>query len=92
MIALRGLVAGAFGLLGAFLPLILKTPAGLSPAASGITLSIAGLFWAAGSNIASRRYVQAHSTELRRSRIGLALIGVSGTGVLAYLRDTARTP
>ncbi len=85
VVALRGLVAAAFGLLGAFLPLILQATRGMSPAASGVTLGVTGLCWAIGSNLASRNWSQVRLSAAQRVRIGLGCIVIGGIGVLAFV-------
>jgi MFS family permease len=49
VIALRGLAAGAFFGAEAFVPLMMTTERGLSPALAGSALTIGALGWAAGS-------------------------------------------
>ena len=85
VIALRGLLAAAFGLVGAYLPLMLTTVHGLRPAAAGISLTVTGLFWAAGSQIHGLGAVQRHVEPVRRLRIGFSLIaiGVFGPALLS---------
>ena len=85
VIALRGLLAAAFGLVGAYLPLMLTTVHGLRPAAAGISLTVTGVFWAAGSQIHGLGAVQRHVEPVRRLRIGFSLIavGVFGPALLS---------
>ena len=85
VIALRGLLATAFGLVGAYLPLMLTTVHGLRPAAAGVSLTVTGLFWAAGSQIHGLVAVQRHVEPVRRLRIGFSLIaiGVFGPALLS---------
>ena len=85
VIALRGLVAAAFGLVGAFIPLMLTTVHGFRPATAGISLTVTGLFWALGSQVHGLSRVQASVPPVRRLRIGFGLIaaGVAGPALLS---------
>ena len=85
VIALRGLLATAFGLVGAYLPLMLTAVHGLRPAAAGVSLTVTGLFWAAGSQIHGLVAVQRHVEPVHRLRIGFSLIaiGVFGPALLS---------
>lgn len=74
IVALRGLVATAFGASGAFLPLMLSAVHGYGPTAAGLSLTVTGLCWAAGSQLHGLRVVQARSTAPLRLRVGFALI------------------
>ena len=80
VIALRGLLAAAFGLVGAYLPLMLTTVHGLRPAAAGVSLTVTGLFWAAGSQIHGLDAVQRHVEPIRRLRIGFSLVAIGVFG------------
>ena len=79
VIALRGLLAAAFGLVGAFIPLMLTAIHGFRPAAAGISLTVTGVFWAAGSQIHGLDAVQRRVSAVRRLQVGFSLIA---TGVL----------
>jgi MFS family permease len=85
VIALRGLLAAAFGLVGAFIPLMLTAVHGFRPSAAGVSLTVTGLFWAAGSQIHSLDAVQRHVSPVRRLQIGFSLIaaGVLGPALLS---------
>ena len=85
VIALRGLVAAAFGLVGAFLPLMLTTVHGFRPATAGVSLTVTGLFWALGSQVHGLSWVQRHVPPVSRLRIGFGLIaaGVAGPALLS---------
>jgi hypothetical protein len=54
IVALRAAVSAAFMGVGGFLPLLLSTLHGFSPAAAGVSLSITGVMWSAGSTVQSR--------------------------------------
>lgn len=77
VIALRGLLAAAFGCAEAFLPLMLQQAAGWSLAQAGIALSAGAVMWSAGSALQARLQAPAH----RRRGLQLGLAGVA-TGTL----------
>ncbi|WP_169787649.1 MFS transporter [Luteipulveratus mongoliensis] len=83
--ASRGLAAAAFGTAGSFLPLMLTTTRGLSPALAGITLTLTGVFWATGSFVHSLDVVQARLAPTLRLRIGFGAIttGLIGPALIA---------
>jgi hypothetical protein len=85
VIALRGVVAAAFGLVGAFIPLMLTTVHGFTPTTAGVSLTITGLFWSAGSQIHGLSWVQRTVPPVQRLRIGFGLIaaGVAGPALLS---------
>jgi len=85
LIAVGAFTAAAFNTPGAFLPLMLTTVHGLSPAGAGLSLTLTGLFWAAGSNLAARPVVRARTSPAGRIRVAHALIaaGVTGTVLLS---------
>ena len=74
LVALRGLVAAAFGTAGSLLPLMLATVHGLGPAAAGASLTVTGLCWAAGSQLHGLDAVQRRVPAVRRLQVGFALI------------------
>lgn len=80
LVALRGLVAAAFGTAGSLLPLMLTTIHGLGPAAAGASLTVTGLSWAAGSQLHGLDVVQRRVPAVRRLAIGFALITVGVLG------------
>ncbi|WP_161988604.1 MFS transporter [Pedococcus bigeumensis] len=80
LVALRGLVAAAFGTAGSLLPLMLTTIHGLGPAAAGISLTVTGLCWAAGSQVHGLDAVQRRVSPVRRLQIGFGLIAVGVLG------------
>lgn len=80
VVALRSLLAAAFSMVGTFLPLMLTTVHGLRPSLAGISLSITGLSWAAGSQVHGLNAVQASVPPVARLRIGFALIGAGALG------------
>ncbi len=85
VIALRGLLAAAFGLVGTFIPLMLTTVHGFRPATAGISLTVTGIFWALGSQVHGLSWVQRSLSPVRRLRIGFGLIaaGVAGPALLS---------
>jgi MFS family permease len=81
VVALRGLSSAAFAGIGAFLPLLLTLLHDFGPRLAGISLSVTGTMWAAGS------FLQGHNTRFPRVtvlRAGLALMtaGLGGTFLL----------
>ncbi|KRE54640.1 MFS transporter [Phycicoccus sp. Soil748] len=80
LVALRGLVAAAFGTAGSLLPLMLSTVHGLGPAAAGTSLTVTGLCWAAGSQLHGLDVVQRRVRAVRRLQLGFALITVGVLG------------
>lgn len=79
----RGLVAAAFGTAGAFLPLMLITLHDLSPAAAGITLTLTGVCWAAGSMLHGVNAVQDRFAPAVRLRAGFAAITIGLLGPMS---------
>lgn len=82
VVATRALSNAAFGGAGAFLPLLLTLLHGFSPTRAGVTLSITGVAWAAGS------WVQGRGDDVPRATwllAGMTLmsIGLAGTALLA---------
>lgn len=80
LVALRGLVAAAFGTAGSLLPLMLTTIHGLGPAAAGASLTVTGLTWAAGSQLHGLDVVQRRVPAVRRLAVGFGLITVGVLG------------
>ncbi|WP_353951403.1 MFS transporter [Knoellia sp. S7-12] len=80
VVALRTLLVIAFGGIGGYLPLMLDVTHDVGPALAGISLSVTGVFWAAGSAIHSLDAVQRRLDAAARVRLGLALIAVGGIG------------
>ncbi|SDP48293.1 Major Facilitator Superfamily protein [Pedococcus dokdonensis] len=80
LVALRGLVAAAFGTAGSLLPLMLTTTHGLGPAAAGASLTVTGLSWAAGSQLHGLDVVQRRVSAVRRLAVGFGLITVGVLG------------
>ena len=80
LVALRGLVAAAFGTAGSLLPLMLTTIHGLGPAAAGASLTVTGLCWAAGSQVHGLDAVQRRVSPVRRLQVGFGLIAVGLLG------------
>jgi MFS family permease len=80
LVALRGLVAAAFGTAASLLPLMLTTVHDLGPAAAGTSLTVTGLCWAAGSQLHGLDVVQRRVGAVRRLQVGFALITVGVLG------------
>jgi len=82
VVALRTLLVVAFGGIGGYLPLMLDVTHDVGPALAGISLSVTGVFWAAGSAIHGLDAVQHRLDAAARVRLGLALIALGGVGPL----------
>lgn len=54
VVAMRGLIAGAFGIAEVFIPLLLTDARGLGPTAAGLALSVGSLAWFIGAWLAGR--------------------------------------
>jgi MFS family permease len=80
LVALRGLVAAAFGTAASLLPLMLTTVHHLGPAAAGTSLTVTGLCWAAGSQAHGLDVVQRRVGAVRRLQVGFAFITVGLLG------------
>jgi MFS family permease len=80
VVALRTLLVIAFGGIGGYLPLMLDVTHDVGPALAGISLSVTGVFWAAGSAIHSLDAVQRRFDAAARVRLGLSLIAIGGIG------------
>lgn len=87
----RGLLGAAFGTVGGLLPLMLTEVHGYGPTAAGVSLTITGLFWAAGSQVQGLRAVQRHTSAVTRLRTGFALLtaGLVGPVLLSLDRVPA---
>jgi MFS family permease len=82
---LRGLLGAAFGATGGLIPLMLTEVHGYGPAQAGVSLTITGLFWAAGSQVQGLAVTQRRTSVVTRLRTGFVLltIGVAGPALLA---------
>ncbi|MEO7069945.1 MAG: MFS transporter [Nostocoides sp.] len=78
------LVAVAFQALGAYLPLLMAAVHHVGPTLTGISLSVTGLFWALGSNIASRDAVRGRFTPGRVVGLGMVVMAIGSAGPLLY--------
>jgi hypothetical protein len=85
--ALRGLLGAAFGTAGGLLPLLLTELHGYGPTAAGVSLTITGVFWAAGSQLQGLRAVQARASVVTLLRTGFALITVGLVGPVLLALD-----
>ncbi|MBO1756314.1 MFS transporter [Allobranchiibius sp. CTAmp26] len=85
VVALRALTNAGFGMSGGFLPLTLTRVRGFGPATTGVTLTITGVCWAAGSWLHGRDVVQAQTSPTLRLRAGFVAfaVGLAGTVGLA---------
>ena len=80
VVAMNGLIGTAFGLGSAFIPLMLVAVLGVRPIWAGASLTVTGVFWAAGSFVQSLAVVQRNTTAASRLRIGSLLIAVGTLG------------
>lgn len=80
VVALSGLLGVAFTLVDAFIPLMLTTVHHVRPAWAGVSLSVTGLLWAAGSWVQSLDVVQTRTTAPQRLRVGFVLIALGASG------------
>lgn len=87
VVALRTLLVVAFGGIGGYLPLMLDVTHDVGPALAGVSLSVTGVFWAAGSAISSLDAVQRRLDAAGRVRLGLALIVVGAVGPVLLSLD-----
>lgn len=83
VVALRGLLSASFMGVGAFLPLILTVIRHHGPLTAGISLSITGATWTAGSALQSRWPTK----PLALLRVGFALVtlGLAATSLIVWL-------
>ncbi|WP_169743117.1 MFS transporter [Knoellia subterranea] len=87
VVALRTLLVIAFGGIGGYLPLMLDVTHDVGPALAGISLSVTGVFWAAGSAIHGLDPVQRRLDAAARVRLGLTLIALGGVGPVLLSLD-----
>lgn len=93
VIACRGLVAGAFMAVDAYVPLTLTTVHGYSPTAAGVPLMIGAIGWSLGSWLQGRlthqpraRMLRLGFTGLTIAALGMSLLTVGAVpGWVAYL-------
>ena len=90
VIALRGLLAGAYFGIEAFVPLMLVQERGMSATAAGLSLTGAAISWALAAWLINRPGVQARIPRARMVRIGIAITVVALLGTLAAI--SPRTP
>lgn len=86
VIALRLLVSAAFTGVGGVLPLMLVETHGASTAVAGVSLTVTGVLWAAGSWGNSTAWGQARPAALRL-RVGGALIALGSLGPVLLALD-----
>lgn len=93
VIAVRLLVSAGFMTVGGLIPLMLVQTQGASTAVAGISLSVTGCFWAAGSWVNGINRVQQGLDSPTRARLGTALIALGSLGpVLLTLRVVGLVP
>src|SRR6478609_10048372 len=87
VIAVRMLVSAAFTAVAGLIPLMLVQTHDASTAAAGVSLSVTGCLWAAGSWINSANRVQADIAAPTRARIGAGLIAAGSLGPVLLSLD-----
>ena len=89
VILMRGLMAGAYFGVEAFLPLMLEQHRGLSVTMAGLSLVTAALSWAIASWAINRPFVTKRFSRPALVRLGIAILGLSLLGdVLAVYTGT----
>ncbi len=83
VVALRGLLSAAFMGVGAFLPLILTVLRHHGPLTAGISLSITGVTWTAGSTLQSRW--PGRPLVLVRAGFTLVTVGLVATSLMVWV-------
>ncbi len=83
-VGLGAALSAAFAVGSSYLPLMLIEVSGFSPAMAGLSMTITGLFWAAGSWLQGSPAVQRRTRVTRRVGLGFAfvafgLIAMAGT-------------
>jgi MFS family permease len=81
VILLRGLAAGAFFAVEAFIPLMLVTQRGLSPTLAGLSLTSGGLSWALGSWLQGRPWADRHRGLLIRTGFLMSAAAIACAGL-----------
>ena len=87
VIAVRLLVSAAFTAVAGLIPLMLVQTHGASTALAGVSLSVTGCLWAAGSWLNSVNRVQAEVSAPARARLGAGLIGLGSLGPVLLSLD-----
>ena len=87
VIGLRLLVAAAFTGVGAVIPLMLVTTRGATTAVAGVSLSVTGTLWAAGSWASSTEPAQRRLSATARVRLGALLIALGAAGPVLIALD-----
>jgi MFS family permease len=87
VIAVRMLVSAAFTAVAGLIPLMLVQTHGASTAVAGVSLSVTGCLWAAGSFLNSTNRVQADVSAPARAAIGAGLIAVGSSGPVLLSLD-----
>jgi len=85
VIALRGLMAGAYFGIEAFIPLMLVDHRKLSVTMAGLSLSGAAVSWALAAWLINRPGVQARISKARLVRLGIGIAAVALLGTLAAI-------
>ncbi len=87
VIAVRLLVSAAFTAVAGLIPLMLVQTHDASTAVAGISLSVTGCLWAAGSWLNSTNRAQAEVSAPTRARLGAGLIAAGSLGPVLLSLD-----
>lgn len=79
----RGLLAGAFASVEAYVPLMLTSVHGYSPAESGLPLTVSAIGWAAASAWQGR-HVDVSRSRLLQAAFVFSAVAVAGMAVIAW--------
>jgi MFS family permease len=85
VVAMRGLMAGAYFGIEAFIPLMLVQVRGLSVTTAGLSLTGAALSWAFAAWLINRRWLRARLSQARMVRFGAAVTTVALFGAIAAI-------
>ena len=89
VILMRGLMAGSYFGIEAFLPLMLERHRGMSVTLAGLSLVTATVGWAASSWAINRPFVANRISRPGRVRLGVAVLGISLLGDIVGVSTAA---
>ncbi len=88
VIAIRLLISAAFTAVGGVIPLLLVQTHGATTAQAGVSLSVTGTLWAAGSWLSSTDRAQRTTSPSSRIRLGSALMAAGSLGPILLSLST----